>query len=167
MYKTTRSISALLWFIVIAGCNGDPVDSIDEGATETAAVTAPDRVLNNGRILTVDEDFSIVEAIALDGDRILATGSNEEMAALANPDTEIMDLEGPHRHSGAHRQSRALHPYRAALASTGANRRRGFSRGGVGHHLGARRRSSGRRVVHGPGWVVGGSIRRPEGWLYA
>ncbi len=94
MYKTTRSISALLWFIVIAGCNGDPVDSIDEGATETAAVTAPDRVLNNGRILTVDEDFSIVEAIALDGDRILATGSNEEMAALANPDTEIMDLEG-------------------------------------------------------------------------
>ena len=94
MYKTTRSISALLWFIVIAGCNGDPVDSIDEGATETAAVTAPDRVLNNGRILTVDEDFRIVEAIALDGDRILATGSNEEMAALANPDTEIMDLEG-------------------------------------------------------------------------
>lgn len=93
MYKTTRSISALLWFIVIAGCSGGSVDSIDEGATETAAVTAPDRVLNNGRILTVDEDFSIVEAIALDGDRILATGSNEEMAALANPNTEIMDLE--------------------------------------------------------------------------
>ena len=94
MYKTTRSISALPWFIVIAGCSGGSVDSIDEGTTETAAVTAPDRVLNNGRILTVDEEFNIVEAIALDGDRILATGTNDEMGALANPDTEIMDLEG-------------------------------------------------------------------------
>lgn len=94
MYKTTRSISALLWFIAIAGCSGGPVDSTDEGTAETAAITAPDRILNNGRILTVDEEFNIVEAIALDGDRILATGTNDEMAALANPETEIMDLEG-------------------------------------------------------------------------
>lgn len=94
MYKTTRSISALPWFIAIAGCSGGSVDSIDEGTTETAAVTAPDRILNNGRILTVDEEFSIVEAIALDGDRILATGTNDEIALLANPDTEIMNLEG-------------------------------------------------------------------------
>lgn len=94
MYKTTRSTSTLLWFVVIAGCNGGSVDSIDDSTTETAAVAAPDRILSNGRILTVDEDFNIVEAIALDGDRILATGTNDEMLALANADTVIMDIEG-------------------------------------------------------------------------
>ena len=94
MYKKTRSISAGFWFVVIAGCNGGSVDSIDDSTTETAATAAPDRILSNGRILTVDEDFNVVEAIALDGDRILATGTDDEMVALADPDTVIMDLEG-------------------------------------------------------------------------
>ena len=94
MSKTTRSISAGFWFVVIAGCNGGSVDSIDDNTTETAAAAAPDRILSNGRILTVDEDFNVVEAIALDGDRILATGTDDEMVALADPDTVIMDLEG-------------------------------------------------------------------------
>ena len=94
MYKKTRSISAGFWFVVIAGCNGGSVDSIDDSTTETAATAAPDRILSNGRILTVDEDINVVEAIALDGDRILATGTDDEMVALADPDTVIMDLEG-------------------------------------------------------------------------
>ena len=94
MYKTTRSISTLLCFVAIAGCNGGSVDSVDDSTTGTAAAEAPDRILSNGRVLTVDENFNIVEAIALDGDRILATGTNDEMAALAGPDTLIMDLEG-------------------------------------------------------------------------
>ena len=94
MFKTTRSISALCWVVVIAGCNGSSVDSIDDSSTETTAAAAPDRILSNGRILTVDEDFNVVEAIALDGDRILATGTDDEIVALANPDTAIMDLEG-------------------------------------------------------------------------
>ena len=94
MFKTTRSIPALCWVVVIAGCNGGPVDSIDDSTPETAAAAAPDRILSNGRILTVDEDFNVVEAIALDGARILATGTDEEIVALADPDTTIMDLEG-------------------------------------------------------------------------
>ena len=86
--RSTLSIAGLICFLALASC------ATDDSTTETAAVTAPDRILSNGRILTVDEDFSIVEAIALDGDRILATGNSDEMAALANPDTEIMDLDG-------------------------------------------------------------------------
>ena len=94
MFKTTRSIFALLWFVAIAGCSGGSVDSVDDSTTGTAAAEVPDRILSNGRVLTVDENFNIVEAIALDGDRILATGTTDEMAALAGPDTVIMDLEG-------------------------------------------------------------------------
>ncbi len=86
--RSTLSVAGLICCLALASCG------TDESTTETAAVTAPDRILNNGRILAVDEDFTIVEAIALDGDRILATGTNDEMAALADPDTEIMDLEG-------------------------------------------------------------------------
>lgn len=55
---------------------------------------APDRVLYNGQILTVDEEFSTAEAIAIRGDRILAVGADDEIRALADPDTEQTDLEG-------------------------------------------------------------------------
>ena len=96
MYKTTRSISALLWLVVLAGCTDNSVDSIDGSNAETTAdaIAAPDQILSNGKILTVDADFNIVEAVALDGNRILAIGGNEEVLALAGPETEITDLEG-------------------------------------------------------------------------
>ncbi len=53
-----------------------------------------DVILSNGKILTVDKSFSIAEAIALKGDRILAVGTNDEIAALAHAETEVIDLEG-------------------------------------------------------------------------
>ena len=94
MHKTRRSTFALLWFAAIAGANGCSVDPVDDGANATATVAAPDRILSNGRILTADKDFSVAEAIALDGDRIFATGTNDQMAALAGPDTAIIHLDG-------------------------------------------------------------------------
>jgi predicted amidohydrolase YtcJ len=60
----------------------------------SAAQVAPERVLLNGKIATVDDFFSIQEAVALQGERILAVGSNEDMESLAGPDTEIVDLGG-------------------------------------------------------------------------
>jgi predicted amidohydrolase YtcJ len=54
----------------------------------------PDTIFINGKILTVDENFSIVEAVAVDGERILAVGSNDEIAALAGADTRRIDLDG-------------------------------------------------------------------------
>lgn len=54
----------------------------------------PDTILVNGKILTVDEDFSITEALAVNGERISATGSNSSIRALAGADTEIIDLDG-------------------------------------------------------------------------
>ena len=38
-----------------------------------------DLILYNGKIITVDSGFSIAEAIAVHGDRILLVGSNNEV----------------------------------------------------------------------------------------
>lgn len=53
-----------------------------------------DMVLLNGKILTVDPDFSTREAVAIQRDRIVATGTSEAMRKLAAPDARIVDLGG-------------------------------------------------------------------------
>jgi len=55
---------------------------------------APERILVNGRIVCVDPQFQIVEAVAIRGDRILATGPTGEIRALAGSGTIIEDLGG-------------------------------------------------------------------------
>lgn len=58
------------------------------------AEAAPDIILVNGKIVTVDDRFSIQQAVAVQGDRFIAVGSNRELLPLAGPDTQIVDLEG-------------------------------------------------------------------------
>ena len=58
------------------------------------AQEAPDRIFINGKIVTVDDYFSIKEAVAVRGERFLATGSSEEIQALADADTAVTDLGG-------------------------------------------------------------------------
>lgn len=53
-----------------------------------------DLVLHNGQVLTVDEGFTVAEAIAVRDGRILAVGSSDDMLALAGPETERIDLRG-------------------------------------------------------------------------
>ncbi len=53
-----------------------------------------DTILYNGKILTVDAQSSVAEAVAVSGDRILAVGTNEEVLGLAGPDTLQIDLKG-------------------------------------------------------------------------
>jgi predicted amidohydrolase YtcJ len=53
-----------------------------------------DLILSSGKIITVDERFSIAEAVAIRGDRIVATGGNQAIAALAGPSTRRIDLKG-------------------------------------------------------------------------
>ena len=54
----------------------------------------PDLIIHHGKIITVDANFGIAEAIAIQGDRILATGSNHQILALAGPQTRQIDLHG-------------------------------------------------------------------------
>src|SRR5665213_474136 len=55
---------------------------------------APDLILSNGKIITVDERFTIAQAVAIKGDRIAAVGTTQEMARLAGPNTRKIDLMG-------------------------------------------------------------------------
>jgi predicted amidohydrolase YtcJ len=59
-----------------------------------AQQAAPDQILSNGKIITVDERFSIAQAVAIKGDRIVAVGSNASIARLAGPNTRTTDLHG-------------------------------------------------------------------------
>ncbi len=55
---------------------------------------APDLVLYNGKIITVDRGFSIHAAVAIIGDRILAVGNNDQMQTVAGSTTRMIDLKG-------------------------------------------------------------------------
>ena len=54
----------------------------------------PDTILFNGKVVTVDDHFSIAEAVAVKGDRIVAVGSNSNLKKLKGTRTEMVDLKG-------------------------------------------------------------------------
>ena len=55
-----------------------------------------DFIFTNGQILTADadEDFTIAEAVAVRGNRIIAVGSEALIIQYAGPDTRRIDLKG-------------------------------------------------------------------------
>jgi hypothetical protein len=59
-----------------------------------AQLLAPDLVLTNGKIITVDERFTIAQAVAIKGDRIIAVGTTNDIARFAGPATQRIDLGG-------------------------------------------------------------------------
>ncbi len=59
-----------------------------------ARQSMPDMILTNGKIITVDERFSIAQAVAVKGDRIVAVGTNSEISRLAGTSTRRIDLRG-------------------------------------------------------------------------
>src|SRR4051794_11379369 len=64
------------------------------GAMNLHAQQAPDLILSNGKIITVDERFTVAQAVAVRGERIIAVGTNQEIAQLAGPTTRRIDLRG-------------------------------------------------------------------------
>lgn len=58
------------------------------------AAEAPDRVLVNGVVHTMDETRPRAEAVAMTGGRITAVGSTAEVLATKGPQTEVIDLRG-------------------------------------------------------------------------
>jgi predicted amidohydrolase YtcJ len=51
-------------------------------------------ILHNGKIITVDGSDSIQQAIAIQGDRIMAVGTNADVLPLAGPGVSALDLRG-------------------------------------------------------------------------
>lgn len=53
-----------------------------------------DLVLRNGKIATVDEEFSIEEAVAIRGSQIVFVGKNDDVKSYIGPGTKVIELEG-------------------------------------------------------------------------
>lgn len=51
-------------------------------------------VLHDGRVITLDRADRVTEAVAVSGDRVLATGTSAAMRALAAPGATLVDLGG-------------------------------------------------------------------------
>jgi predicted amidohydrolase YtcJ len=63
-------------------------------APEPTQTVVADHIFINGKILTVDSDFSTQQALAIGGERILRVGDNDFVNAVAGPETLITDLQG-------------------------------------------------------------------------
>ena len=48
----------------------------------------------NGKVITVDGSFSIAQAVAVKGNRIVAVGTNESVKEVIDAETEVFDLRG-------------------------------------------------------------------------
>jgi predicted amidohydrolase YtcJ len=53
-----------------------------------------DLVIRKAKVITVDRDFSISQAIAVKGDEIVAVGSNEAVEKCVGRQTRVLDLKG-------------------------------------------------------------------------
>jgi hypothetical protein len=63
-------------------------------ASGAATAQIADTVLFNGKIITVDKDFSTQQALAIASGRVLATGTSAAMKKLAGSKARLIDLGG-------------------------------------------------------------------------
>jgi len=60
----------------------------------SAALAAPQLVLVNAKVFTADPALPYAQAVAIEDGRILAVGGNDQVRALAGPNTRIIDAGG-------------------------------------------------------------------------
>lgn len=82
MIKNTTLFLSLVLTLLILGCQTAPEQEI------------ADKIITNGNIYTVDEDLPSASALAIKDGRIIAVGSDEEMAAYQGEATEMLDAAG-------------------------------------------------------------------------
>lgn len=89
-------LAAAIGMGALAGCA--QMDSQREGtrpAVAGAAAAGPaDTILVNGKVVTADDFFSIAQAVAIKGQRIVAVGRNDEVQTLAGGNTKVIDIQG-------------------------------------------------------------------------
>ena len=106
--------------VLVAACSSSSTPTPDDAGESTTtadpspepdvatAGDGPDLILHNGNVVTVDTNFSIVTALAVDDGVIVAIGDDHSVLALAGSATSLVDLGGrsvlpgfvdPHIHS--------------------------------------------------------------------
>jgi len=106
MNRTIWRVLAIGALLAGAGCSRPATENQSASAASQGSATDPsdaqatsatgpvDVILTGGKVITVDERFTIGDAIAVTGERIVAVGSNEDIASLAGPATRRIDLAG-------------------------------------------------------------------------
>lgn len=59
-----------------------------------STLSAADLILYNGRIVTADSRFTILQAISISNGKVLRTGTNEAVLRDRKPNTQVIDLKG-------------------------------------------------------------------------
>jgi predicted amidohydrolase YtcJ len=80
---THRASTCLILLLVLVGF--DPQSTRAQGV---------DLILHNGKVVTVDRNFSIQQALAVDDGRVVAVGTNAEVLRSRGQDTRVIDLGG-------------------------------------------------------------------------
>ena len=94
MKRDGRTISGVLASAVVAGLWASTPAMQAQQAIPPQVLAYADVVLHNGKVLTVDQQSTIAEAIAVRDGRVLGVGSSADMLALAGPNTRRIDLAG-------------------------------------------------------------------------
>ena len=81
----------LVALLLIEGCADRKQES---AAPDSADAMAADTVYRNGRIYTVDDTQTWVEAVAVSDGKFLVVGSNADVDAVTDGGTEIIDVGG-------------------------------------------------------------------------
>lgn len=84
------SVVVLLTALLVACGKAEPVAA-------TPALNAPqvaDLILKNGYVYTVDSQRSVAEALAIRDEKIIFVGSNEDVMAFVDTETDVRDLQG-------------------------------------------------------------------------
>jgi predicted amidohydrolase YtcJ len=56
--------------------------------------SSADLIIINGKVVSVDKNFTIAEAVAVKENKIIAVGTNDNIKKLADKYTEVLDLKG-------------------------------------------------------------------------
>ena len=67
---------------------------VGAGVILAAQQRSPDLIFTNGKVITVDDKFTIAQAVAITGDRFSAVGTNQQITQLAGASTRRIDLHG-------------------------------------------------------------------------
>ena len=65
-----------------------------QGSLPPEILAYADTIVYNGKVLTVDDEFSTEQAFAVRDGKFLAVGTNQRIRAMAGPDTRQIDLKG-------------------------------------------------------------------------
>jgi predicted amidohydrolase YtcJ len=86
-------------------------------ASPLVAAEPADLIVHNGKVVTVDAKFTVTEALAVKGGKVVAVGPSADVLKLKGPETRVIDAAGKTVLPGLYDSH--THPVGAALSEAG------------------------------------------------